>query len=308
MEKKVIKPPALKKGDTIGVMATSCWIEERELQDTKAYIESRGFKVKIHAQATERENQAAGTGLSKADALHDLFRDKDVTAIIGARGGNRAHTMMEHLDFALIERNPKILMGYSDVTILLNAIFNEVGLVTFHGPLFRELPSRKELDDVFAVLEGATTRYDFNDATTLREGETEGHLIGGNLSLLQSMSGTKYQPDTEGAILFIEDIGDHISRYDRMFAHLKHAGWLNKLSGLIVGDFSNTKDDEDRAFGFSLRDIIEEHTKDLDIPVIMDAPFGHGDDLPCFPVGSTAKLISQKGKSTLELTAPSVLV
>ena len=308
MDTKVIKPPALKKGDTIGVMATSCWIEEQDLLKAKAAIEAKGYKVKIHPQSLEREHQSAGSGKSKAAAFHDLLRDDEVKAIISARGGNRSHTMMEYLDFKLIAQKPKILMGYSDVSLLLNAIFNEVGLATFHGPLFRELPNRKEFDQVMDVLAGGTPTLDFKQATALREGMAEGQLIGGNLSLLQSMSGTPYQPDTNGALLFIEDIGDHISRYDRMFAHLKNAGWLDGIAGLIVGDFSDTKDDEDRAFGYSLRDIIEEHTKGLDIPIIMDAPFGHGDDLPCMPVGGKAKLVSESGKSTLELTAPAVSV
>ena len=118
----------------------------------------------------------------------------------------------------------------------------------------------------------------------------EGTLVGGNLSVFQALIGTPYMPSPENSILFIEDIGDHLSRYDRMIGHLRLSGYLDKLSGIIVGEFLKTQDNPDRPFGFTLEDIIREHTAGLNIPVLMNAPFGHGDHLPAFPIGARVTL------------------
>lgn len=302
-----MKPQALKKGDMIGVMATSCWVPQEDLDKAKSFIEGLGYKVYIHPQATARLNQSAGTAQEKADAFHDLIRDPAIKAIFGARGGNRAMTMLSRIDFNLVAANPKIIMGYSDVTALLNAIYQKTGLVTFHGPLFRELPRRSEVPQMLGLLAGKKPAMDFSDAKVLREGKAEGKLIGGNLSMLQSLSGTPYQPDTDGAILFIEDVGDHMSRYDRMLAHMKLAGWFNRISGLIVGSFTETGDDKDRPFGFTLEEVIREHLGDRKIPIVTNAPFGHGDKLTPLPVGGQAKLEAKNGKVTLKLSNSPVL-
>ncbi len=304
--KTSLKAPALKKGDTIGILSTSCWVDQADLDRAKAFMEARGYKVYIHPQATEQLHQSAGTAQSKVDALHDLFRNPDIKAIFGSRGGNRALTMMDKIDFNLVANNPKIIIGYSDLTSLLNGIQRKTGLITFHGPLFRELPDRNELEQLFDLLEGKTPDLDCSEAEIINEGSAEGKLIGGNLSVLQALSGTEFQPDTDGAILFIEDIGDHISRYDRMLAHMKLAGWFNKISGVVIGSFTKTGDDADRPFGFSLEDIVREHLGDLDIPIIMNAPFGHGDTLNTLPVGGKAKLEAKNGQISFKITEPAV--
>ncbi|MCB9991646.1 MAG: LD-carboxypeptidase [Rhodospirillales bacterium] len=302
------KAPALKPGDTIGVMSTSCWVGQEDLDRAKAFLEAKGYKVYIHPQATARLHQSAGDAQGKADAFHDLITNPDIKAIFGSRGGNRALTMLDKINFSEVAANPKIIVGYSDLTVLLNSIYNETGLITFHGPLFRELPDRTEaeLTQLLSLLEGKTPDIPFNDAEIIQEGAAEGPLIGGNLSLLQALSGTPHQPDTDGAILFIEDIGDHISRYDRMLAHMKLAGWFNRISGVIIGSFSNTKDDEDRPFGFSLEDVVREHFKGTDIPIVCGAPFGHRDTLYTLPVGGKARLEAKDGKITFKLLAPAV--
>ncbi len=297
-----MKRPILKSGDTIGIMSTSCWVPDSELHIAAKFMEERGYKTLIHPQATERLHQSAGSAKDKANALHDLFLNPDIKAIIGARGGNRAITMLEHIDFDIISKNPKIIMGYSDVTILLNAIYAKTGISTFHGPLFRELPKHEHLSQMFDVLSGTARQIPLTGARILKAGKAKGTLIGGNLSMLQTLSGTGFQPDTNGAILFIEDIGDHLSRYDRMLAHLKLSGWLDNISGLIVGNFGCPLDDEDRPFGFSFDDIILEHTAHLDIPIIMDAPFGHKGIFYTFPIGSDVHFSTDQTDINLILT------
>ena len=285
-----IYPPALRPGDTIGVMSTSCWVEEEDVLQAKTFIEAQGYNVFIHPQTTNQLNQSAGSAEEKAQALNDLFADSNIKAIFSSRGGNRASTMVDKIDFELIKQNPKILIGYSDLTILLHAIYQKTGLVGFHGPLFRELPTHPDYEQMIGVLSGQTNTLDLSQCHVLNAGEAEGILLGGNLSVFQGLLGTPYLPDTEGAILLIEDIGDHLSRYDRMFCHLKNAGILEKLSGLIIGSFTDVKDSETNPFGFSLEDVILEHTQGIDIPILTNAPFGHGERLCTLPIGAKAAL------------------
>lgn len=282
--------PLLTKGDTIGIAATSCWIESQELQRAQCFFQTQGYNVCIHPQTTARHNQSAGTAIEKANALHDLFRNPDIKAIFGARGGNRASTILPHLDFDLIRHNPKIIMGYSDVTALLNPIYAQCDFATYHGPLFREMPIHPDYDQMIGILSGQADTIQLTGAHYLKPGDCHGTLIGGNLSVFQGLIGTPYMPETKGAILLLEDVGDHISRYDRMFCHLKNSGVLQNLAGLIIGSFTNVKDIDTNPFGFSLEDIILEHTSGFDYPILMNAPIGHGEKLLTTPIGANITL------------------
>jgi muramoyltetrapeptide carboxypeptidase len=295
-------PPPLQPGDTIGVMATSCWLEEADLLAAKSFFEEMGYNVFLHPQATARLNQSAGSAQEKVDAFHELFSNQDIKAIFGARGGNRAITMMDKIDWDIVKSNPKIFMGYSDLTQILHGIYKHTGMVTYHGPLFRELPNRKEFVQVMALLGGDKMTIPLPDSKVLQAGTAEGKLFGGNLSVFQTLVGTENMPDLSGGILILEDIGDHLSRYDRMLAHLRTSGILGQLSALIIGEFVGTQDDEDRPFGFTFADVIRQHTNGLDIPVIMDAPFGHGDNLPAFPIGAPVKPYLERPKLGPPLT------
>ncbi len=286
----MLYPPALKKGDTIGVMSTSCHVNEQDVLNAKEFIESQGYKTYIHPQTFLKHNQSAGSAKEKATALNELFTNTDIKAIFSSRGGNRASTMLDSIDYDVVRANPKILIGYSDVTALTNALHAKTGLISFQGPLFRELETHKDYKQMMQVLSGDNYALDLSDCTSLNDGVAEGTILGGNLSVLQGLIGSQYQPNFKNAILLLEDVADHISRYDRMLCHLKNAGILNQISALIIGSFSNMKDSEDNPFGFSLEDIISEHTDGLDIPIIMDAPFGHEDRLITLPIGANAVL------------------
>ncbi len=291
---KIIYPAPLQKGDVIGVMATSCHIAREAIVTATNFMEAEGYKVFVHEQTFNQHHQSAGTAQEKVDAMHDLFTNKDIKAIFGARGGNRASTMLDTLDYDLIRSNPKILIGYSDLTAPCSAITAKTGLVTFHGPMFRELPTHQDYHFMIDVLEGNQTTLDLSNCTIAKSGEASGKIMGGNLSVLQGLIGTPYQPDFNNAILILEDVADHISRYDRMFCHLRNAGILQNLSALIIGSFSDMKDSEGNPFGFSLRDIVEEHTFGTDYPIIIDAPFGHDKILKTLPLGANATLINNQ--------------
>ncbi len=302
-----MKAPALKPGNTIGVMAPSSYVEKKDIEASKAMLEKRGYKVFIHPQTYERHNQSAGTDLQKTLALQGLWQRKDIDAIWAAGGGNRALHFLDSINFKAIEKKPKILIGFSDVTSLLNGFYAHTGLVTFHGPIFKNLHQRdaKQIDQALKVMAGEKTVYPIKNSTVMRTGMADGKLVGGNLSLFQYLPNTLPGKFWKNALLFLEDCGDEMSRFDRMFLHLKRIGVLSEIKGLILGDFDVAKD-SGKPYGFSLEKIILEHTEGLEIPIISGAPFGHGKTLYTFPIGAKARLDTQK--KTLALTEKAVKV
>jgi len=287
-------PPFLQSGDTIGIMSPSSSLEKGALDKFIRMLETRGYTINIHPQTYAKYNQSAGTAQEKIDALHDLFKNPDIKAIFAARGGNRAGLMLSGLDYDLIKNNPKPLTGYSDVTALLNAITHKTGMVTYHGPVMTGLSSGAQeeayLDIALDMISGKTTELKMHDSAVIQTGNASGKLIGGNLSVLTSLMGTPYEPDFDGNILFLEDTGDELSRYDRMLIQLKNANVFANISGLVLGDISTAKDTGSKAFGFTLNEIIGEMTKNTSYPVIYNAPFGHAGKLVTFPVGAQSNL------------------
>jgi muramoyltetrapeptide carboxypeptidase len=304
-------PPSLQPGDTIAIMAPSSKVDRAAIVKAQKKLEALGFKVRIHPQTFAEDMQSAGTPKQKAAALHKLFADPEVKAIFAARGGNSAGHVLELLDYDLIKRNPKIIMGYSDVTALLSAINAKTGLVTFHGPNFgtfaRSDLTAKQIRQCFNLLAGTENDLPFAKARVLRGGNARGKLVGGNLSLLVSLIGTPYMPKMDGAILYVEDCCDEMSRLDRMFTQLRNAGVFDKISGLIVGQFTDVTDSGKTPFQRKLPQVIEEATQGKKFPVVINAPFGHGKDIPAYPFGAKAELnASGKKKPTLSPTKPAV--
>jgi muramoyltetrapeptide carboxypeptidase len=284
-----MKPPALKPGNTIGVMAPSSYVEKADIEKSRALLEKKGFKVFVHPQTWERVNQSAGTELQKTLALQGLWQRKDINAIWAAGGGNRALHFLDSINFEAMKKNPKILIGFSDVTVLLNGIYANTGITTFHGPVFKKVHTYPQLGHLLDLLRGEKASYPLKGAKILNKGKAQGRLIGGNLSLFQYLPGTLPGKFWKDSILFLEDCDDELSRFDRMFLHLKRAGVFKDISGLVLGDFRLSKE-AGRPYGFTLEEIIREHTDGLDIPIVMNAPFGHGKDLYTFPVGTKASM------------------
>lgn len=281
-----LPPKALKKGDTIGVIAPSSAWDVAKLKPAITFLENQGFKVALHPQTRTKHNQFAGTVEEKLTALHEYFADPSIDAIFCTCGGNGIIHYLDQIDYNLIKQNPKILLGFSDITLLLNAIYAKTGLTTFHGPTLTTISrfSEKWREEMLNILTGQKSAV----ALDTQDIEMAGTLIGGNLSVMQALIGTPFSPDTKGAILLLEDINDHLSRYDRMIAHMKQAGWLKNLSGMILGEFKNSKDNPERPFGHGIRDMVQNHAPD--IPVISNAPVGHGDNLCTLPIGAKVHL------------------
>ncbi len=286
-------PPPLQSGNTIGVMAPSSYVERDNIEASKTVLESLGYEVFIHPQTYARHHQSAGTTHDKLSAFHDLWARPDIHAVWMAGGGNRALYMLPHLDYDLIRAHPKPLIGFSDGTALLNAVTARAGLVTTHANLFKNLHKSAVLTETLSLLSGAPVSMPLEQATVIQNGTVSGPLAGGCLSLFHLLCGTPYAPPLEGAILFLEDSGDHISRYDRMLADMALHGVFQKISGLILGEFHDMQDSA-RPFGYSLTDCILEGIAGRNIPVLSNAPFGHGPHR--FP-------LSVGGQATLDTTA-----
>ena len=293
-------PKALKKGDTIGIFAPSSYVLEEEIQKSKAFIEKKGFKAFIHPQTYERHNQSAGTHLQKALAFQGLWQRDDIQAIWAAGGGNRALHLIDMINFKKIKDKPKILIGFSDATALLNAVYAHTSITTLHGPVFKNLYKHKETKELFELLEGKVTTIPFNKKNILNSGKAKGHLLGGNLSVFQYLPQTLPGKFWKDGILFLEDCNEELSRLDRMFLHLRRLGILKEIKGLLIGQFTDIPE-SGTPFGYTLSDIIEEHTEGLDIPIIMDMPFGHGKKLYPLPIGS--KISLDTCKTSIEIKA-----
>lgn len=273
----MIIPAPLKSGDTIGVMSPSSYIEKSDLDSAIKIIEAHGYKTHIHPQTLAKHNQSSGTNEEKLNAFHDLVKNPDINAIIFSCGGNRALHWVDDIDFELVQNNPKIIMGFSDCTVPLNIINQKTGLITFHGPCLRWFMvhenNKTDIEQCFDTLSNPAHPHYFSD-------QMNGELVGGNLSLLQYLTN---DIDFKDKILFIEEWNTELSYLDRTFTHINRQGVFDKINGLIIGQFDNLTD-TGRPYGFTLDDIIAEHVPP-NLPIIRNAPFGHGDRLITMPIG-----------------------
>ena len=203
---------------------------------------------------------------------------------------------MPHINFELSKKYSKPLIGYSDVTSLLNAFWVKTGQVNLHAPILKYLKNNKNGKSLIDFLRLGKLEHNLQDATAFRQGEAQGTLIGGNLSVFHHMIGTEFFPDMSGAILLIEDINEESSRLDRTLCHLEQTGMFKEINGLIIGSIENIQDTGQKSFGFTLEEIIKEHTKNYDFPIILNAPFGHGNENLCLPIGANVEISVSKKK------------
>lgn len=284
-----LNSPPLRPGDTIGVMAPSSRIAAEALDAAQKFLEGKGYKLFIHPQCHAVLHQSAGTSAQKIAALHDLAADDSIRAVFFATGGNRALHMLDGIDYSLLAAHPKIYMGFSDNTALLNAIAARCGLITWHGPTFKRTPQNPQIDFNLSLLSGVQKQIPLPGVKLFRDGCAQGRLFGGNLNVFRRLMGSGEMPDTQGAILFFEDCNEEVSRLDAEFCHLRRSGILANASAIILGQFTGLQD-TGTPFGFTLDDIIAEHLAGLDIPILTNAPSGHGADLTAFPIGAHVRL------------------
>lgn len=296
-----MKAPPLKKNDTIGIFAPSSWVEQNDIERSVRYVEEQGYKVHVHRQTYLREHQSAGTHAQKLAAFYDLWDNPDITCIWAAGGGNRALHWIDLIDYERLQKHPKLLVGFSDVTALINAVYAHTGIETIHGTTFNRLYKCPQKSEHLALLSGARIIYPDDNLQILREGKTSGALVGGNLSLFQYLPSTLPRNYCKDNILFLEDCNEELSRIDRMLLHLRRSGVLESAAGIIFGQFGDCPE-TGKPFGFSFEDIVSEHIENLNIPVIMNAAFGHGNDLYPLPIGATGIIDTSKISAKLTLS------
>ncbi len=291
-----MKRLTLTQGDMIGVFAPSSRVDEsykEKIQQGQATLEGLGFKVLIHPQSYLQDHQSAGTTQDKIQAFHDLLKNPDVKAIMGMRGGNRACYMLEHIDWDILKAHPKLLIGFSDFGFLLSTVLQNIELQSIYGPLLTSFSNMDEGDikHFNALIKGEAQSIPLKAAKPFRQGTGEGILIGGTVQIIQSLIGTKHLPNSDGKILFLEDYGMELSHFDRTLWHLKEGIPFKNLKGIIFGNFSNFID-TGMPYGFTFENILKNTLQDLDIPIITNAPFGHGRDLCALPFGTKVTLES----------------
>ena len=313
-----ILPNRLKEGDTIGIISPSSAIFETEPYEIAVEtFEAMGLKVKLGEFVNNRYGHLAGTDEERASELNDMFKDPGIHAIIALRGGSGAARILDKIDYAAITNNPKIFIGYSDITALHLAIYAKTGLLTFHAPLavstwnnFSYPMFRKIIFNAETVLfknpveKGSNLTVTKNRIRTIHPGNATGELLGGNLSVLTGIMGSQYFPERwENKILYLEDVGEQIYAVDRMMSQLQLGGVLEKISGFVFGKCTDCKPGS--GYGsFTLEEVIDYYIKPLKIPAYSGAMIGHIDDNSTIPNGLKVELNADKG--TLQMLSPAV--
>jgi muramoyltetrapeptide carboxypeptidase len=286
-KESIIKPPGLSPGDTIGVISPAGPVDESDLQPGIALLESSGFRVRLAPHVYEKRGYLAGEDEARLSDLHDMFRDKDIKAVFCTRGGYGCMRLLDDIDYELIKENPKIFVGYSDITALLMAIRKKTGLITFHGPMVRGLATKNQSNWeslLQTISSSQPLKLSFQEGTTLVAGTAKGKLIGGNLSMICHLVGTPYLPSLDGCILFVEERGEALYRLDRMLTHLRLSGQLTGLSGFIAGVFEECSDMS------AIEDLLADILSGLNVPLATGLPVGHGLKNMTVPIGLPAIL------------------
>lgn len=292
-----IKPKALQKGDSIGVISPAGPITKESISDFEfglVKLKKLGFRVVLGRHTYFNYGYLAGKDTQRAYDLIDMFRNKDIKAIICSRGGYGTERLVDFLDLEVIKNNPKIFVGYSNISILLNLFFSHANLITFHGPMIKEFGPECldfNINCLFDTISQVREKYDivpvsFNKSTSTSQQKASGKLVGGNLSTIIGLLGTRYEIDTKGNILFLEDIDEPAYSVDRMLTHLKNSGKLNECSGFIVGDFTNCDDSNEKG----VYEVIRETLNRLGKPVLYNVRSGHGRYNTTLPIGANVEI------------------
>ncbi len=310
--RKIIKPPRLKKGATIGLVSPSGPVSEDRWQGVVKSLEGLGFKLEYdEKQVLAQYGYLAGKDEMRAKEVNRLFENDKIDGIWCVRGGYGSARILPMLDYKMIKKNPKPLIGFSDVTALLSGIFLKTGLVGFHGPVgtsnFTDYTQKHTLNvlmnpkDKYTIefakenLEKRNTAY---QPYTVNEGTATGQLVGGNLTLVSSLMGTPYELDMKGKLVFLEDVGEKPYRLDRMVSQLLLAGKLQQAAGVVLGVFNDceagTGDNS-----LTLKEMIFDRFQSLNIPVVYGLSFGHISNNFTLPLGIEAEMDTERQSLTL---------
>ena len=306
-----LKPPALRSGDLIGIVSPASPVDDNaKIEKGVRYLEGLGYRTLVGGNAYERNGYLAGSDEQRVEDLHKMFLHKDVRAIISVRGGYGTPRLLSLLDYSIIRRNPKVLVGFSDITALQCAIWKHVRMITFHGPMlasdmadnidpfteemfWRHVSSPKSLGSIC---------FSETEASPLKSGRVKGILLGGNLSLLVNMLGTPHCPSFQKTILFVEEVGEEPYRIDRMLVQLRESRIMDKASGFLAGQFADCLPKDSKPSS-SVSDLLEEWSASSKKPFLSNLPFGHVPRKLTIPVGLEATLDAGRRKLTFTQSA-----
>lgn len=288
------KPPSLKKGDTILIVSPAGKLKNLEaIQAGIDLAEQWGLAVKLGDHVLGNHNSFAGTDEDRLNDFQKGLDNPNIKMIWAGRGGYGTVRIIDDLDFSAFQKSPKWIVGYSDITVLHNKI-HTLGYESIHA----QMPSTLDLKDpvqessiqtLYNSLFGKKLKFNLDAETENRTGKSKGVLVGGNLSILYSMLGSNTDVDTNGKVIFIEDVGEYLYHIDRMLISLKRAGYFKNAAGLIVGDF-RLKTNDSNPFGKTLQEVVLEATEGTNFPIIFNFPAGHIDDNRALIIGSEVKL------------------
>lgn len=296
MEK--LKVNKLKQGDTIGMLIASSCCRSNNFKKIEEEIEALGYKIKYGKTVFAKHGYLAGTDEERINDIHQMFLDPEVKAIICFKGGFGASRIVDKIDYEIIKNNPKLFMGFSDVTVLLNNFYKHANLPTVHGLVATFIGSSKICDDSKKDFKELLTLNTKNrvlkgnaNTKTLTGGIAEGEITGGNLCLISDLYGTDYEIDFEDKIVLIEEVSEPVYNIDRMFSQLRLGQSLKKPKGFILGHFTDCKDSENEN---TYENLIEEYFGNLGVPVIYNFPTGHEFPFINVPIGLKVKLDADK--------------
>lgn len=282
--KKIAIPPYLKPGDTVGITCPAGYIKTEAIQPAVQLMQSWGFNVKMGQTVGKRDFTMGGTDAERLADLQQMLDDPGIKAIMCARGGYGAVHIIDQLNFKRFLANPKWVIGFSDITVLHNHIHSNCNVATLHSKMCNSFPDNWNLAEPIQIetilsikqaLIGQKLTYNSPESASNRLGTAVGPLIGGNLSIVATLTGTRSDIDTDGKILFLEDTGEYLYNIDRMFYNLQRSGKVEKLAGLIVGGFKVKPDEPDDEFGKTLYEVVLDRVKNYKYPVCFDFPVGH---------------------------------
>ncbi|ACU04404.1 S66 peptidase family protein [Pedobacter heparinus] len=284
LAKEIKIPPYLQPGDTIGITSPAGYITTEQVQPAVQLMESWGFKVQIGNTIGKRDFSLGGTDDERTADLQQMLDDPNVKAIMCARGGYGAVRIIDRINFSRFKQQPKWVIGFSDITVFHCHLNRKLNIASIHSKMCNSFPSDWSLAEpvqietilsIRQVLSGQDVKYTAPPVSGNRNGRAEGSLIGGNLSIIETLAGSASDINTDGKILFVEDTGEYLYSIDRMFWNLKRSGKLDKLKGLIVGGFKIKPEDPGDEFGRTAYEIVSEKIKEYDYPVCFDFPVGH---------------------------------
>ena len=302
---RIIKPSRLKRGDVIGLVSPASTPNDmQKLDNGIRYLEKNGYRVKLGENVGKSNGYLAGSDQERANDINTMFKDKSVKAIFCIRGGYGASRILDKLDYKIIKNNPKIFVGYSDITALQMAFLQKTGLITFAGPMvatdfsseishyteeyfWEIITSKKKL--------GRIEQSDKSKMPGISKGNAYGRIIGGNISVLSALIGTEYFPDLKNRILIFEDIDEPPYKIDRILNQFRLLKVFKLLNGIVLGRFVDCFEHDTSKKTLTLGEVMEFYLKDLNIPVLYSFPHGHIKDMITVPYGINIKMNATKG-------------